>query len=244
MLRKAVWVFLLGSRLGLGASAYDAMVVADNPVLYLRLSAVGTQRTETDQSGHGRHGTYFPSTATFAKTRLPNGEAATVLDGVNQYVEVASSRALSVRPGGALTLEAWIRPDVADFTHDESDGYVHWAGKGEAGQHEYVCRMYSRHNTAGRPNRISAYAFNPAGGLGSGAYFQDAVTPGEWIHVVFVLQTRTRPGTIQIYKNGVLRQTTSLAQFNVTPRAGNAPLRLGTRDFGSFFQGGMGKVAV
>lgn len=228
----------------LAASQYDTAVLADNPTLYLRMSAVGTQHTEIDRSGNNRHGTYFPQTAIFSKTQLPNGEAATVFDGVNQYVEVSSASALSVRRGGALTLEAWIRPDVLNFPNDESDGYVHWAGKGESGQHEYALRMYSKNNTASRPNRISGYAFNPAGGLGSGSYFQDVVTAGHWIHVVVIISTRTRPGTIKIYKNGSLRQTTLLDQFHVVPRAGNAPLRIGTRDFGSFFKGAIGKFAL
>ncbi len=225
-------------------SQYDTAVLADNPALYLRMSAPGTQRMERDRSGNSRHGKYFPQTATFSKTQLPNGEAATEFDGVNQYVEVSSASALSVRRGGALTLEAWIRPDVLNFPNDERDGYVHWAGKGESGQHEYVLRMYSKINSASRPNRISGYAFNPSGGLGSGSYFQDTVMAGQWMHVVVVISTRTRPGTIKIYKNGVLRQTTSLDQFHVVPRAGNAPLRIGTRDFGSFFKGAIGKFAV
>lgn len=38
-------------------------------------------------------------------------------------------------------------------------------------------QMYSLTNaeTPPRPNRISGYAFNPAGGLGSGAFFQDPI---------------------------------------------------------------------
>ena len=69
-------------------------------------------------------------------------------------------------------------------------------GKGEAGSHEYALRMYSRQNAASRPNRISGYAFNPQGGLGSGSYFQDPVTKGEWIYVAVVIDDRTSPGTI------------------------------------------------
>ena len=148
-------------RSAFAASQYDTAVLQDNPTLYLRMSALGTQHTEMDRSGNSRNGKYFPQTAIFSKTQLPNGEAATVFDGVNQYVEVSSASTLSVRRGGALTLEAWIRPDVLNFPNDESDGYVHWAGKGESGQHEYVLRMYSKTGTASRPNRISGYAFNP-----------------------------------------------------------------------------------
>lgn len=224
-------------------SSYDNAVLADHPVLYLTLGAPAGSLHESDFSGNNLTGRYYPS-AISRKTKMPNGDRATVFDGYAQYLEVLSSRKLSVRPGGALTLEAWIRPDVLEFPADESDGYVHWAGKGESGQHEYALRMYSRTNSADRPNRISGYAFNLNGGLGSGSYFQDAIRVGEWIHIAVIIQTRTRPGTVDIYKNGVLRDTTPLSQFNVTPHAGNAPLRIGTRDLGSFFKGAIGKFAV
>lgn len=224
-------------------SAYDNAVLQDNPVMYLPLSASPGSPYESDASGKGRHGRYFPQGSP-SKTTMPNGDRATVFDGFTQYVEVASSSALSVRRGGALTVEAWVRPDVLNFPSQESDGYVHWAGKGETNQHEYVLRMYSKNNSANRPNRVSGYVFNLDGGLGSGSYFQDTLTAGQWMHVAMVIQTRTRPGTVSLYKNGVLRKTTPLSQFDVTPRPGNAPLRIATRDFGSFFKGGIGKFAV
>jgi hypothetical protein len=44
---------------------------------------------------------------------------------------------------------------------------------------KYALRMYSLANAETPPNRISGYAFNPAGGLGSGAFFQDPVIPSE-----------------------------------------------------------------
>lgn len=224
-------------------STYDQVVLQDHPVLYLRLSSPAGSAYETDFSGKGHHGRYFPQGSP-SKTTMPNGDKATVFNGYTQYVEVMSAPVLSVRPGGALTLEAWIRPDVLNFPSQESDGYVHWAGKGETNQHEYVMRMYSKNNSANRPNRISGYVFNLDGGLGSGSYFQDVMTAGQWVHVAMVIQTRTRPGTVALYKNGVLRKTTSLSQFDVTPRQGSAPLRIATRDFGSFFKGAIGKFAV
>lgn len=226
------------------ASEYDQVVLQDNPVLYLPLSAPRGSATEVDRSGRNHNGRYLPAGSNPLKTRMPNNDFATVFNGTNEFVEVATSPQLSVRRGAGLTVEAWIRPDTLNFTYDEGDGYVHWAGKGEPGQHEYVLRMYSKNNTANRPNRISAYAFNLAGGLGSGSYFQDSLTVGQWIHVAMVLNTRVRPGVIDIYKNGVLRKRTSLDQFDVVPRPGNAPLRISTRDFNSFFRGAIGKFAV
>lgn len=224
-------------------SAYDIAVLQDNPVMYLPLAASGGSTYEVDISGKGNYGRYYPQGSP-TKTRMPNGDRATVFNGYTEYVEVKSAPALSVRRGGALTIEAWIRPDVLNFPNQESDGYVHWAGKGEPNQHEYVFRMYSKINSANRPNRVSGYVFNLDGGLGSGSYFQDAVAPGVWMHVAMVIQTRTRPGTVSLYKDGVLRKTTPLSQFNVTPRPGVAPLRIATRDFGSFFKGAIGKFAV
>jgi hypothetical protein len=46
--------------------------------------------------------------------------------------------------------------------------------KGTDGKQEYAMRMYSYSNSEKppRPNRISAYVFNLAGGKGAGAYFQ------------------------------------------------------------------------
>jgi hypothetical protein len=128
---------------------------------------------------------------------------------------------------------------------------VYVLGKGTAGKQEYAMRMYSYSNSEvpPRPNRISAYLFNLTGGKGSGAYFQDVVHPGDWIMVAFVIDSRSSAqwpdGYISIYKNGQMRgRQVSLSQFNVKPGASNAPLRIGTRDLDSFFDGAIGKVAI
>ncbi|WP_143343207.1 LamG domain-containing protein, partial [Crossiella equi] len=119
------------------------------------------------------------------------------------------------------------------------------------GQHEYVARMYAKTNTEDRPNRVSGYAFNPSGGLGAGSYFQDALTAGRWIHYVLVINARVRTpeyphGYTKVYRDGVLRDQDHLVIRDVviTPVDGTAPLRVGTRDFGSWFAGAVGKVAV
>jgi hypothetical protein len=91
--------------------------------------------------------------------------------------------------------------------------------------------------------------FNLVGGEGSGSYFQDKVVPDDWVMVTFVVDSRASrewpDGYIAIYKNGVMRGVpVSLGQFDVTPRASDAPFRIGTRDLESFFEGAIGKVAV
>jgi hypothetical protein len=187
------------------------------------------------------------------------GDVYLHFNGIDNYVEIPSSDDLSVATSGELTVSAWIRPDVLNFPNEESTGYVHWMGKGDAHEREWVCRMYSYKNSEmpARPNRISFYVFNPEGDLGVGSFFQDVVTKGEWIHVVGIA------GSAQtyIYKDGVYRRCDTYRgpaaggcpthtkpgtteQLTIDPVAGSSPLRIGTRDFASFFEGGIRKVRI
>lgn len=230
------------------ASPADDAVLQDHPVAFFTMGSTLRSLWEPDISGSHHRAMRVPRGG-LPHTTMPNGDRATVVNGTTQYLEVASHPALSVPTTGVLTIEAWIRPDTLQFTQQEGSGYVYWAGKGEPNDHEYALRMYSRTNSESRPNRISGYAFNPAGNLGSGSYFQDVVTAGEWIHTTTVINTHATSaqyptGYVRIYKNGVLRDTTGLDQFGVVPVAGPAALRIGTRNMTSFFKGAIGKFAV
>lgn len=170
-------------------------------------------------------------------------------NGVNTFAEFRSIPAYSVPTTGAITISVWIRPDALAFPKISESGYLNILGKGDksgaAGNQEYVLRMYSAGNSENRGNRISFYVFNPEGNHGNGSYFQDPVRPGEWVHVVGVA---TMQQTF-IYKNSVLRDCDKHqanvpgpcnAPFvEVEPRAGNAPLRIGTARFDNFFMGGI-----
>ena len=166
-------------------------------------------------------------------------EAYLLFDGMKDYVEVADSGDFSVSKTGGLTVAAWIRPDALIARTPEGSGYVYWMGKGERGRHEWAFRMYSRDNAEGRQNRISFYVFNLAGGLGVGSYFQDPIRAVEWIHVVGMAD-RERTS---IYKDGVLRKS-DIYRGAITPAHGTAPLRIGTRDFHSFFAGGIREIRI
>jgi hypothetical protein len=228
-------------------TAYDTMVLADSPVAYWAPNASQAY----DLTSGARNATIV---GTLTETSMPGtgGDKAVVFDGTAKYLQVADADVLSVPASGILTIEAWIRPDVSEFTSVEGTGYVHWMGKGEAGQHEYVSRMYSQTNSESppRPHRISGYAFNPGGSLGTGSYFQDNVTPGTWVHYTLVINTVNTStayphGYTKIYRDGVQRDQDDLyATAPVVPTAGTAPLRIGTRDLASFFQGAIGKIAV
>lgn len=201
-------------------SLYDTTVLADAPALFL-----SNVLWAADDA---------PTLGSF----LPNGEQAMHFDGVSSYIEISDANALSITTTGELTVEAWIQPTTLTLPHVEGSGYVHWLGKGEAGQQEYTMRMYSSENTENRDNRISAYAFDKTGGIGPGSYFQDRLIVGNWIYIVATFT----PADVTIWRDGLLRDTDPVAP--VVVENGTAPLRIGTRDKASFFKGNIGKVAI
>lgn len=227
-------------------SSYDTAILADGPVAFWALG--GGHTRVADQTGHGHTGRAHGGPSA---TEFVNGDPATVFDGATQYIEVPDHDALSVPATGILAIEAWMRPDVLDFPHQEGTNYVHWIGKGEANQYEYAARMYSRTTTDNPPraNRISGYAFNLSGDRGTGSYFQDNIIPGQWIHYMLVINTvdtdESHPtGYTKIYKNGCVRDQDALTSFATVPSDGRAPFRIATRDFKSFFLGAIAKVAI
>jgi hypothetical protein len=234
-------------------TSYNAVIIGDHPTMFFTMG-FASSGTESDFSGSGHVGTYYNNSTGAAwpnSVAMPNGDLGADFNGLGQYLQTSSAPDLSVPTTGVFTFEAWIRPDTLTFPLSEGTGYVHWMGKGSAQQQEYVARMYNLTNTENppRPNRISGYAFNLVGDLGSGSYFQDTVTVGQWIYVAIVINTINTStayptGYVSIFKNGLARKTTALNQYNVVPGIGGAPLRVGTRDFASFFEGAIGKVAI
>jgi hypothetical protein len=227
-------------------SRYDALTLSYRPVLYLDLLP-GASSTAPDLAACLPGGVYVPSDSTRAGTQLPDGEPAPVFNG-RTLVRVNSSPLLSIRKTGQLTVEAWIRPATLRFASTEGSGYVEWLGKGAPGQFEYALRIYSQGNSEDRGNRISGYAFNLNGGLGSGSYFQDSLTIDQWIMVTVVFATEGINGypaeSVTIFRDGHQRGTTPLSQFHVTPRMGSATFQVASLDGRSYFEGAIAKVAV
>lgn len=224
------------------AGNYDSLILSHNPIGYWLL----IKGYQSDASGHGMTGSYKGSGRGDAS--LPNGETASVFNGIDNYFEIPDNNYLEVTRTGILTIEAWMRPDVEDFPHTEGDGYVHWMGKGTTNNQLWVARMYNKSN-ASRPQRISGYCFNLSGGLGTGSYFQDIIPTGTWIHYVLVINTVNTStgyptGYTKIYRDGVQRDMDRLDDYNIVPGNGTAPMRIATRDLASFFKGAIGKVAI
>lgn len=227
----------------LSNSSYDNEILDDSPVLYLPFTESGSACDHSSKKYNGTESGSLPSTT------MPNGDKALAFDGASSYVEVADNDDLSPSTTGRFTLEAWMRPDTLEFDNEEGSGYVHWMGKGTTNNQEYLARMYSYTNSESRPNRISGYAFNASGGLGVGSYFQDTVNVGEWIYYTLIINTvdvgSSYPtGYTKIYKNGAERDQDDLSSLSIVPSNGSAPFRIGTRDFASFFEGAIGKVAI
>jgi hypothetical protein len=229
-----------GTSSGTTANAESYLLQSGASGRYVRITVLGNTENDWASVSEVTTRTTGTSVPTPVPTPTASGGAAPDFDGSSGYVQIGDNDAYSHATFGGLSVEAWIRPDSLSMPRRESGGYVHWMGKGVAGAHEWTTRMYQEGNTEGRANRISAYHFNPEGGLGAGSYFQDAVTVGQWIHVVATIDGTT----IRIYKNGVLRDSDALSGYNITPRNTSSPLRIGTRDFNSFFQGAIARVAI
>jgi Concanavalin A-like lectin/glucanases superfamily len=200
-----------------------------------------------DSSGHGHNGVKHNVLPT--SDRFGHGTSAYSFNGVDSYIEIPDHKDFSVSTTGQLTISAWMRPGTLNFPHDEHSGYVHWLGKGEGVQHEWTFRMYSADNTENRANRTSFYLFNLAGGLGAGSYVQQPVTAGAWYHFVAVADMRTDRITFYRYDKSTGKQFTDQDPFinspyQIHPQNGTAPVRVGTRDFASFFKGAIDNLYV
>ena len=188
--------------------------------------------------------------ATPTSNRFTNGSSAYSFNGTNAYIEIPDDDVFSIPTTGRFSISAWMRPGTLTFPYSEGgtgqSDYVYWIGKGEGsgvtGQQEWACRMYNFYSSEvpDRTNRVSFYVFNLSGGLGAGSYVQDPMTPLVWIH--FVATVDVAVDTIQWYKDGTLRDTDTLSGFGITPGNGTSPVRLGTRDFASYFKGSIDNI--
>ena len=225
-------------------SAYSAAVLASHPAGFWEFDDVPSSRLARDVVGEA-NGTYH-----FHSASIPGvvGRARD-FNGSTSYVTIPNRLAWSKSSRGVLTVEFWMRPDALVFTHEEGSGYVWVVAKGQTDAQEWGFRMYGTDNTESPPraNRIAFYAYNPIGGEGAGAYSQSPVTVGKWIYIVGEL---TQEG-VRIYRDGRLTQgppapATLYADpaYHVTLRHGSAPLRVGTRNFGSYFAGAVDELAI
>jgi Concanavalin A-like lectin/glucanases superfamily len=195
------------------------------------------------------------------------GDLYLKFNGRDSYIEIPSIDQYSVSTTEELTISVWLRPDTLDFPSvEQHTDYIHWLGKGEktgsGGNQEWALRMYNHHDpldSPSRSNRISFYLFNPRGGLGVGSYVQVPIHRGKWIHIVGAADSArtyiykdgqyircdtyrgSAQGSCEIHYQAPPKQDLQLV---IEPRAGSAPLRLGTKDLRSFFDGGLTRLRL
>ena len=234
------------------AQAYRDLVLAKNPVGYWRLGE-REGPTARDASPHSCDGTFHGGVHYRERGAIAHDDDTAIsANGRDAYVEVPDNEHFSQPASGkGLTVEVWMRPGDLVFAGETAEHYVHWLGKGERGELEWGMRFYSRDSS--RPNRISAYIWNAGGGLGAGAYFQDELQRGDWIHVVACYDPGDRSNAgagVSVYRNGALRGSPSSQKgalysgYAIVPAHGSAPLRFGTRDRASYFSGRLDEVAI
>lgn len=193
-----------------------------------------------DESANNNNG--IVSGASLTNNRFNKSNSAYAFDGISNYIEIPDNDVFSISTTSKLSISVWMRVDQLDFSNYEGTGdYVHWMGKGSNGDKEWLFRMYNKSSPI-RPNRTSCYAFNLSGGLGAGSYVEEELTVGEWIHYAMIYDYSTN--TIQLYKNGILKDTDMFTDYNITPQNGTTPVRIGTSDFNSFFKGAIDDIRV
>ena len=80
--------------------------------------------------------------------------------------------------------------------------------------------------------------------MGAGSYVQEPVTAGTWYHYVAVVDMHT--DTMRWYKNGVLKDQDPFmnSAYQINPQNGTAPVRIGTKDFASYFKGAIDNLYI
>ena len=183
---------------------YARAVLESAPLAYWRLDETRGP-TARDATGHGNDARCIGN-PTFGQKGAIAAETdhAIGLRGprTKSYLEVRDRDNFSIATSGkGLTIEVWMRPDLLEFKGETAENYIHWLGKGEKNHIEWGLRFYPRRSD--RPNRISAYVWNPDGSQGAGAYVEDELTISAWIYLVATFDDPRKPNAqVRIFKNG------------------------------------------
>ena len=170
------------------------------------------------------------------------GNGSYFFDGVDDSISVNDSPNLSPNATNEISIIFWMKPYKTDFAGEGSQGdYIHILGKGGYGNdYEYVFRQYNASNSEAKNNRISFYMFNISGGLGVGSSYSDKINMSEWTFIAGIFN-----GThVQIWKNGILRDTHALTEYGIKSEDGPSPLNIGTADNDSYFTGYIDELRI
>lgn len=170
-------------------------------------------------------------------------DGAFEFNGVDNYIEIADSDDFSPNvTDNQFSVSFWVKFGSTNFVGEGwYDDYKNFLGKSTwGGGYEWEFRQYNASNIEGRNDRISFYTFNVTGGLGSGSYAQDNITPEIWIYFAGTING----SNVTIYKNGVFRDTDPLSNYGIKLQNGESPLRIGTTDFTTFLNGSIDELRI
>ena len=156
-------------------------------------------------------------------------DVGVTFDG-KSYIELPDHADFSAATTGDLTIVVY--QTVSDWTRvSQNNEYLHWMGKGRSNTYEWTFRIYIDGGGGEAPTRhrrTSFYAYNNSGGLGAGSFFQDENDGPGTVRIIGGQISRSA-GVTRMYKNGVLRDTDKLSDYNIVLKRASAPVDVGTR---------------
>lgn len=189
------------------ALAYSDEVLADSPLIYLKLQETsGT--TATDDSGNSHAGTYAGTPALNQTTVMPSGTGSVQLNSTAKRVAVANGSWMNT---SAFTAEAWIRLTTAGTSYQNIMNRDFTSAN----------RGWNLYYTNGKLNAFVSASGNPSDHFGS-----TVLTAGNDYHCAM-----TSDGTtVRLYLNGVLDKTFTVGAGAVSTN----DLMIGASIAGSF----------
>ncbi|GAC1541875.1 MAG: hypothetical protein NVS2B17_19760 [Candidatus Velthaea sp.] len=178
------------------ATAYTAVVKADNPLAYYRLAETGGS-TAVDASGAGKNGAYAASPQ-FAHPAILTGDASA--KSVNFTNGYATSNVTWTNPG--ITAECWVRPTANDLASNPRIMGNAWSDHSGVGYMLWIANGTIAFDTGWAGTRATV-----------------AMSPGKPYHVVGTFDTKA--GTT-VYLNGIALDNNLYTSLQPNPQTGDS----------------------
>lgn len=215
----------IGAAKRFSSSVYS--VAGDMAVGIWRLNE-GSGTTAIEQTGYLSPSALQNGPTWSSDTPWPTGSSI-LLDGNNDYIEVASTASLKYQ-GADMTLAMWVKPSASD----SDGGFLFSKPWNGGGQYNYYFK-YEAANTL---------TFQLMGATNYSMTTSASLTAGRW---AFVVATVDSSKTMKIYIDGVEKASGTHTITNWTPSSGDSsiPLAIGTLyPYGSGWAGNTGFSAA
>ena len=208
------------------ASAYESLILSDNPVAYYRFEEpiISNNQTMVDQTTNNLDGTYTTSVTggvITASTNVPGpGSTQSLSVDGGPRGAVNDNNLLDIT--GDLTLEAWINPAAGVIASGDNSGILSkYSGAG--GNRSYQLSITN--------DRELQMIVTGNGQFSNAALFTSSVLIplDEWSYVVGVYDADPTTPTMSLYINGVEDTSATLSGASIPTAifSGTAPLLIG-----------------